>query len=65
MDCRDQDNDGRFPDESLVEVRYPHSKQEDRDDRGEVAVADGFDAASMAGRPPAVPAQAGIATCRA
>ena len=23
----DQDNDGRFPDESPVEVRYPRSKQ--------------------------------------
>ena len=29
----DEDNDGRFPDESLVEVRYPHSKQEEHGDR--------------------------------
>jgi hypothetical protein len=25
----DQDNDGKFPDESPVEVRYPRSKQEE------------------------------------
>jgi len=25
----DEDNDGRYPDESPVEVRYPHSKQEE------------------------------------
>jgi len=25
----DEDNDGRYPDESPVEVRYPRSKQED------------------------------------
>jgi len=24
----DEDNDGRFPDDSPVEVRYPRSKQE-------------------------------------
>ena len=29
----DQDNNGRFPDESPVEVRYPRSKQEEQDDR--------------------------------
>ena len=29
----DQDNDGRFPDESPVEVRYPRSKQEEHGDR--------------------------------
>jgi hypothetical protein len=29
----DQDNDGRFPDESPVEVRYPRSKQEEQGDR--------------------------------
>jgi hypothetical protein len=29
----DEDNDGRFPDESPVEVRYPRSKQEDQADR--------------------------------
>jgi hypothetical protein len=28
-----QDNDGRFPDESAVEVRYPRSKQEEHGDR--------------------------------
>ena len=26
----DQDNDGRFPEESPVEIRYPRSKQESR-----------------------------------
>jgi hypothetical protein len=26
-------NDGRFPDDSPVEVRYPRSRQEDQDDR--------------------------------
>ena len=29
----DEDNDGKFPDESLVEVRYPRSKQEEQADR--------------------------------
>ncbi len=29
----DEDNDGRFPDESPVEVRYPRSKQEEHGDR--------------------------------
>ena len=29
----DEDNDGRFPDESLVAVRYPRSKQDEQDDR--------------------------------
>ena len=30
---RDEDNNGRFPDESPVEVRYPRSKQEEQGDR--------------------------------
>jgi hypothetical protein len=30
----DEDNDGKFPDESPVEVRYPRSKQEEQTDRG-------------------------------
>ena len=29
----DEDNDGKFPDESPVEVRYPRSKREEQDDR--------------------------------
>ena len=29
----DEDNDGRFPDESPVEVRYPRSEQEEYGDR--------------------------------
>jgi hypothetical protein len=29
----DEDNDGKFPDESLVEVRYPRSRQEEQGDR--------------------------------
>ena len=29
----DEDNDGRYPDESPVEVRYPRSKQEEQSDR--------------------------------
>jgi hypothetical protein len=29
----DQDNDGRFPDESPVEVRYPRSRQEEQGGR--------------------------------
>jgi hypothetical protein len=28
-----EDNDGRYPDESPVEVRYPGSKQEEQGDR--------------------------------
>ena len=28
----DEDNDGKFPDESPVEVRYPRSKQEEQGD---------------------------------
>jgi hypothetical protein len=28
----DEDNDGRYPDESPVEVRYPRSKQEEQSD---------------------------------
>jgi len=30
---RGEDNDGKFPDESPVEVRYPSSKQEEHSDR--------------------------------
>jgi hypothetical protein len=29
----DEDNDGRFPDDSAVEIRYPRSKQEEHGDR--------------------------------
>jgi hypothetical protein len=29
----DEDNDGSYPDESPVEVRYPRSKQEEQSDR--------------------------------
>ena len=29
----DEDNDGKFPDESPVEVRYPRSKREEQADR--------------------------------
>jgi hypothetical protein len=29
----DDDNDGRFPDESRVEVRYPRTRQEEHGDR--------------------------------
>jgi len=29
----DEHNDGKFPDGSLAEVRYPRSKQEEQDDR--------------------------------
>ena len=29
----DADNDGRFPDDSSVEIRYPRDKQEERGDR--------------------------------
>ena len=29
----DEDNDGRFPDDSPVEVRYPRSRQEELGDR--------------------------------
>jgi hypothetical protein len=47
---KDEENDGRYPDKSPIEVRYPRSKQEERGDRSRW--------------PPAVPAQAGIATCR-
>ena len=35
----DEDNDGRFPDESPVEVRYPRSKEEERQRPRAVAVA--------------------------
>jgi hypothetical protein len=31
----DEDNDGRFPDDSLVVVRYPRSLQEELGDRSE------------------------------
>ena len=37
----DEDNDGRFPDESPVEVRYPRSKQEEHGDRGWVRAVAG------------------------
>jgi hypothetical protein len=33
MHDHDEDNDGKFPDESPVEVRYPRSKQEKQGDR--------------------------------
>jgi hypothetical protein len=29
----DEDNDGRFPDDSLVEVRFPRTRQEELGDR--------------------------------
>jgi hypothetical protein len=29
----DEDNDGRFPDDSAVEVRYPRDKQDEQGDR--------------------------------
>src|ERR1039457_4275017 len=29
----DEDNDGRFPDDSPVKVRYPRNKQEEQGDR--------------------------------
>jgi hypothetical protein len=29
----DQDNDGRFPDDSPVEVRYPQTRHEEQGDR--------------------------------
>ena len=29
----DEDNDGRFPDDSLVEVRHPRNRQEELGDR--------------------------------
>jgi len=35
----DEDNDGRFPADSLVEVRYPRGKCEERGDPVGVAVA--------------------------
>ncbi len=31
----DQDSDGRFPDDSRVEVRYPRNRQEEEGDRSE------------------------------
>jgi hypothetical protein len=31
----DDDNDGRFPDDSPVEVRYPRNRQEELSDRAE------------------------------
>jgi hypothetical protein len=34
MHDNDEDNDGKFPDESPVEVRYPRSKHEEQADRG-------------------------------
>jgi len=30
----DEDNDGKFPDEGPVEVRYPRSKQEEQAEPG-------------------------------
>ena len=33
MTYDDSDNDGRFPDESRVEVRYPRTRQEEQGDR--------------------------------
>ena len=33
MTYDDNDNDGRFPDESRVEVRYPRTRQEEHGDR--------------------------------
>jgi hypothetical protein len=33
-DDNDNDNDGRFPDESRVEVRFPRTRQEEHGDRG-------------------------------
>jgi len=33
MHYYDEDNDGRYPDESAVEVRYPRSKAEEQGDR--------------------------------
>ena len=33
MYAYDEDNDGGYPDESPVEVRYPRSKQEEQGDR--------------------------------
>ena len=35
----DEDNDGRFPDESPVEIRYPRSELEEQGDRSQVALA--------------------------
>ena len=31
----DEDNDGKFPDDSLVEVRYPRTRQDVQGDRAE------------------------------
>ena len=33
MTYDDSDNDGRFPDDSRVEVRYPRTRQEEHGDR--------------------------------
>ena len=38
----DEDNDGKFPDESPVEVRYPRSKQEEQSRPRHLAVAARF-----------------------
>ena len=35
----DEDNDGRFPDDSAVEIRYPRTRQEELADRCGMAVA--------------------------
>jgi hypothetical protein len=61
----DEENDGGFPGESPVKVPLPAEQAGGAGRPVEVAVAARFDYARMAGRPPAVPAQAGIATCRA
>ena len=39
----DEDNDGRFPNDSAVEVRYPRTQQEEQGDRSRLAVAAGVD----------------------
>jgi len=33
MHDHDQDNNGKYPDETLVEIRYPRSKQQEQGDR--------------------------------
>jgi len=35
MTYHENDNDGRFPDDSRVEVRYPRTRQEEHGDRAE------------------------------
>jgi hypothetical protein len=47
----DEDDDGRFPDDSLMLVRYPCTRQEELDDRLVMAVAPRLDSRSVrAGR---------------